>query len=107
MNMQYMKDDKDYPSGGDLYQDGANFWQGIIYSADPRYPLSLPDKSKLSYANMQNGSPIWAVNIDNSGYYDLQNNNMKFTGFAEYNSKYVEAAQGQGEHHVRLQQLIP
>lgn len=90
MNMQYMKDDKDYPSGGDLYQDGTNFWQGIIYSADPRYPLSLPDKSKLSYANMQNGSPIWAVNIDNSGYYDLQNNNMKFTGFAEYNSKYVE-----------------
>ena len=90
MNIQYMMDDKNYPSGGDLYQDGTNFWQGIIYSADPRYPLSLPDKSLLSYANMQNGSPIWAVNIDNSGYYDLKNNNIKFTGFAEYASKYVE-----------------
>lgn len=90
MNLQYMRDDKDYPSGGDLYQDGVNFWRDIIYAADPRYPLSLPDKSLLSYANMQNGSPIWAVNIDNSGYYDLQNNNMKFTGFAEYSSKYVE-----------------
>ncbi len=90
MNLQYMKDDKDYPSGGDLYQDGVNFWQGIIYAADPRYPLTLPDKSLLSYANMQNGSPVWAVNIDNSGYYDLQNNNMKFTGFAEYSSKHVE-----------------
>ncbi|MGN0202393.1 MAG: SusC/RagA family TonB-linked outer membrane protein [Candidatus Cryptobacteroides sp.] len=90
MNIQYMKDDKNYPSGGDLYQDGVNFWGGIIYSADPRYPLSLPDKSLLSYANMQNGSPIWAVNIDNSGYYDLKCNNIKFTGFAEYNSKYVE-----------------
>lgn len=90
MNLQYMKNDKDYPSGGDLYQDGVNFWQGIIYSADPRYPLTLPDKSKLSYANMQNGSPIWAVNIDNSGYYDLQQNNMKFTGFAEYSFKHVD-----------------
>ena len=90
MNLQYMKDDKDYPSGGDLYQDGVNFWRDIIYAADPRYPLSLPDKTLFSYANMQNGSPIWAVNIDNSGYYDLQNNNMKFTGFAEYSSKFVE-----------------
>ena len=90
MNLQYMKDDKDYSSGGDLYQDGVNFWRDIIYAADPRYPLSLPDKTLFSYANMQNGSPIWAVNIDNSGYYDLQNNNMKFTGFAEYSSKFVE-----------------
>lgn len=90
MNIQYMKNDKDYPSGGDLYQDGTNFWQGIIYSADPRYPLYLPDKTLLSYANMQNGSPIWAVDIDNSGYYLRQGNNVKFTGFAEYTSKYVE-----------------
>lgn len=84
MNIQYMMNDKYYPSGGDLYQDGTNFWQGIIYSADPRYPLYLPDKARLSYANMQNGSPIWAVNIDNSGYYDYQQNNVKFNGFAEY-----------------------
>ncbi|MBQ6287313.1 MAG: TonB-dependent receptor [Bacteroidales bacterium] len=90
MNIQYMMNDKDYPSGGDLYQDGTNFWQGIIYSADPRYPLYLPDRTKFSYANMQNGSPIWAVNIDNSGYYRLQMNNVKFNGFAEYDIKPVE-----------------
>ena len=90
MNIQYMYNDKDYPSGGDLYQDGTNFWQGIIYSADPRYPLYLPDKNKLSYANMQNGSPLWAVNMDNSGYFRQQGNNVKFTGFAEYTSKYVQ-----------------
>lgn len=90
MNLQYMMDDKNYPSGGDLYQDGVNFWRDIIYAADPRYPLTLPDKTLLSYANMQNGSPVWAVNIGNSGYYNLKNNNMKFTGFAEYTSKYVE-----------------
>ena len=89
MNMQYMKDCKNYPSGGDLYQDGVNFWQGIIYSADPRYPLYLPDENMLSWANMQNGSPIWAVNIDNSGYYRTNNNNFKVTGFAEYNFRYV------------------
>ncbi len=90
MNMQYMRNDKDYPSGGDLYQDGVNFWQGIIYSADPRYPLYLPDRTLLSYANMQNGSPLWAVNIDNSGYYRNWNNNMKVSGFAEYKIKYVD-----------------
>lgn len=89
MNIQYMMNDKYYPSGGDLYQDGTNFWQGIIYSADPRYPLYLPDKTRLSYANMQNGSPIWAVNIDNSGYYDFQQNNVKFNGFAEYGFKNI------------------
>ncbi len=90
MNLQYMKNDKKYPSGGDLYQDGTNFWQGIIYSADPRYPLYLPDRTKFSYANMQNGSPIWAVDINNSGYYQQLGNNIKFTGFAEYKSKFVE-----------------
>lgn len=89
MNMQYMKDCKNYPSGGDLYQDGVNFWQGIIYSADPRYPLYLPDESILSYANMQNGSPIWAVNINHSGYYRTNNNNFKVTGFAEYAFRFI------------------
>lgn len=89
MNMQYMKDCKNYPSGGDLYQDGVNFWQGIIYSADPRYPLYLPDETLLSYANMQNGSPIWAVNIDNSGYYQTNGNHFKVTGFAELEIPYV------------------
>jgi len=89
-NLQYMRNDKLYPSGGDLYQDGVNFWQGIIYSADPRYPLYLPDKTKLSYANMQNGSPIWAVNMDNSGYYRAKNDNMKASGFLEYSFKYVD-----------------
>ena len=89
MNMQYMKDCKNYPSGGDLYQDGVNFWQGIIYSADPRYPLYLPDESLLSYANMQNGSPIWAVNIANSGYYQTNGNHFKVTGFAELEIPYI------------------
>lgn len=89
MNMQYMKDCKNYPSGGDLYQDGVNFWQGIIYSADPRYPLYLPDKTLLSYANMQNGSPIWAVNIDNSGYYQTNGNLFKVSGYAELDIPYV------------------
>lgn len=90
MNLQYTSTDKNYPSGGDLYQDGTNFWQGIIFSADPRYPLEIPDPNKLAYANMQNGSPIWAVNIDNSGYYRERYNNVKMSGFAEYNFKYVE-----------------
>ena len=89
MNMQYMKNCKNYPSGGDLYQDGVNFWQGIIYSADPRYPLYLPDEKLLSYANMQNGSPIWAVNIANSGYYQTNGNHFKVTGFAELEIPYI------------------
>lgn len=90
MNMQYMKNCKNYPSGGELYQDGVNFWGGIIYSADPRYPLYLPDESLLSYANMQNGSPIWAVNIDNSGYYRTNGNHMKVNGFAEYDMPFLK-----------------
>ncbi len=84
VNLQYMKDEKNYASGGDLYQDGTNFWEGCIYAADPRYPLYLPDESLLSYANMQNGSPIWAVDIARSGYYRQSRNNMKANGFAEY-----------------------
>ncbi len=92
MNMQYMKDCKNYPSGGDLFQDGTNFWGGIIYSANPMYPMYLPEQysDKLSYADMQNGSPIWAVNISNSGYYKTNNNNFKTTGFAEYKFKNIE-----------------
>ncbi len=89
MNMQYTKDCRNYPSGGDLYQDGTNFWGGIIYSADPRYPLHLPDDRYLSYANMQNGSPIWAVNRSNSGYYRTNGNSFKVSGFAEYDIPYV------------------
>lgn len=90
MNLQYMRDIKNYPSGGDLYQDGVNFWRDIIYGADPRYPLYLPDRSLLSYANIQNGSPLWAVDINKSGYHRTTRNNMKFTGFVEYNFKYVK-----------------
>lgn len=88
MNMQYMKDCKNYPSGGDLYQDGVNFWQGVIYAADPRYPMHLPDEHLFADANMR-GSPIWAVNIDYSGYYRTNGNNMKTTGFAEYKFHYI------------------
>lgn len=90
MNLQYTKTDKRYSSGGDLFQDGVNFWRSCIYAGDPRYPTSLPDKTLLSYANMQNGSPIWAVDINNSGYYQQLVNNMKFTGFAEYSSRFVQ-----------------
>lgn len=88
LNMQYMKDCKNYPSGGDLYQDGVNFWQGVIYAADPRYPMHLPDEHLFADANMR-GSPIWAVNIDYSGYYRTNGNNMKTTGFVEYKFPFI------------------
>lgn len=89
MNIQYTRTDKNYTAGGDLFQDGTNFWCGIMYEADPRYPLYLPDRSKLSYANMQNGSPLWAIDPSLSGTYHQIRNNSRVNGFAEYSFKYV------------------
>lgn len=90
MNLQYMNDVKNYPSGGDLYQDGVNFWRDIIYGADPRYPLSLPDDTLLSYAGISNGNPLWAIDINKSGYHRLTRNDMKFTGYVQYDFKNVK-----------------
>jgi len=89
MNIQYTRTDKNYTAGCDLFQDGSNFWTGCVYEADPQYPLYLPDKSKLSYSGMQNGSPLWAINPELSGTYHQLRNNSRVNGFAEYSFKYV------------------
>ena len=64
VDLKYYKQQRLYPAACDGMSTPDNFWRDMIYAADPQYPLSLPDKTKLAYAGITYGSPIYGTNIE-------------------------------------------
>lgn len=67
----------------------SNFWS-IIYESDPRYPIYLPDRNKLSYGGLSYGNALFASNTDLGGYSDRDKNRIRATGGLTYEFKYVK-----------------
>lgn len=89
MDMQYIKEQRLYPSGADGVATNNNFWRDLIYAADPAFPLTLPDQTRMSYAGIPYGNPIFATNSDLCGYQDKGNNITQFRGEVKYNVQNV------------------
>jgi len=67
----------------------SNFWS-IIYDSDPRYPIYLPDRSKLSYGGLSYGNALFASNTNLGGYSDTDKNRIRANGGLIYEFKYVK-----------------
>lgn len=89
MDVQYINETRFYPSGAGSVNNNHNFWSGVIYDANPSYPLTLPDKTKLSYAGVAYGNPLFATNSDLSGANAGYNNTTQFKGELRYDVKSV------------------
>lgn len=96
MDIQHFKEQRYYPSGADGVGTNNNFWRDLIYAADPTYPLTLPDPTKMSYAGIPYGNPVWATNSELSGYQDKRNNITQFRGEVKYDFKYVPGLNAKG-----------
>lgn len=96
MDLQHFKEQRYYPSGADGVGSNNNFWRDLIYDADPAYPLTLPDESKLSYGGIPYGNPVWATDAEQSGYSDRRNNITQFRGEAKYDFKYIPGLNAKG-----------
>ena len=60
-----------------------------LYEGDPRYPTSLPDPDKLSYANHNFGNIIYYYSTKLGGYSKNKANNMRVNGSLTYDFKYI------------------
>ena len=96
VDLKYYKQQRLYPAACDGMSTPDNFWRDMIYAADPQYPLSLPDKTKLAYAGITYGSPIYGTNIELSGYQNLKKNITAVHGGLKYESKFVPGLDARG-----------
>ncbi|WP_106831019.1 SusC/RagA family TonB-linked outer membrane protein [Parabacteroides pacaensis] len=96
MDLMYIKDQRYYTSGADMISSNNNFWNDLIYRASPMYPLELPDPSKLAYAEVTMGSPVFATNSELAGYVQRINNITQFKGTLQYDFKYVPGLKAKG-----------
>ncbi|MDD4591519.1 TonB-dependent receptor [Petrimonas sp.] len=96
MDMQYFKEQRFYPSGADGVGTNNNFWRDLIYGADPTFPSSLPDPTRMAYAGIPYGSPLFATNSDLSGYQDKNNNITQLKGEVKYDFKNIPGLNAKG-----------
>lgn len=65
---------------------GSNFWMNV-YEADPKLPISLPDKSKLSFGGLGYGNLIAAASTKINGYSRTRGRNNRISGSLRYDVK--------------------
>lgn len=63
---------------------------GAAYKAEPRYPVSLPDPTKMSYAGIPYGNPLFATNTELGGYRSTDKDYFRITGALTYDVKQVK-----------------
>lgn len=88
LDMRLTHEDQYFPACGNGIGH-SNFWS-IIYDSDPRYPVTLPDNSKLSYGGLSYGNALFATNTDLGGYTDNNKQRVRANGGLTYEFKYVE-----------------
>ena len=101
MDIKHFKELRYFPSACDGVERSTNFWDMLIYGADPVYPLSLPDPSKMAWAGVTYGSPIWATNTKLSGYQDKRTNNTVFMSEVKYDFKFIPGLSAKGRVSYR------
>lgn len=88
LDMLLTKENQFFPTVGSGFGH-SNFWS-IIYDSDPRYPIYLPNRSKLSYGGLSYGNALFASNTNLGGYSDTDKNRIRANGGLIYEFKYVK-----------------
>ena len=93
MDIKHFKEKRYFPC---TLTYNSNFWNEMIYSANPMYPMAFPDPSKQPYADITVGNPLFGTNTDMIGYWDRRLNNTVFTGELRYDFKYIHGLNAKG-----------
>lgn len=88
MDMMYTKEEQ-YLTGIGEGLGHPLFWEQL-YNAEPRYPISLPDPDKMSYAGIPYGNPLFATNTELGGYRRNDKDYMRINGALTYDVKQVK-----------------
>lgn len=88
MDMMYIKEEQ-YLTGIGEGLGHPLFWEQL-YNAEPRYPISLPDPDKMSYAGIPYGNPLFATNTELGGYRRNDKDYMRINGALTYDVKQVK-----------------
>lgn len=88
LDMMYTKEEQ-YLTGIGEGLGHPLFWEQL-YNAEPRYPISLPDPSKMSYAGIPYGNPLFATNTELGGYRRTDKDYFRITGALTYDVKRVK-----------------
>jgi len=67
----------------------SNFYNAL-YDSDPKYPLSLPDPTKLSYAGSSTGNAVFVSSRKLAGYSRSDNKNLRLNSALTYDFKDIE-----------------
>ncbi len=70
----------------------SNIWN-TVYWSEPRYPITLPDPTKQSYAGMQDGNIFWGTSTKVGGYSDNKTRRMREGITLTYDFKKIKGLQ--------------
>lgn len=88
LDMMYTKEEQ-YLTGVGEGLGHYLLWEQL-YKAEPRYPVSLPDPTKMSYAGIPYGNPLFATNTELGGYRSTDKDYFRITGALTYDVKQVK-----------------
>lgn len=88
LDMMYTKEEQ-YLTGVGEGLGHYLLWEQL-YKAEPRYPVSLPDPAKMSYAGIPYGNPLFATNTELGGYRSTDKDYFRITGALTYDVKQVK-----------------
>lgn len=85
LDMMYTKEQQYLTEGLGHY----NLWEQL-YNSEPRYPLNLPDPTKMSYAGISYGNPLFLTDTELGGYNRTDKDYFRITGALTYDVKKVK-----------------
>jgi len=85
-SFNYIKENRDFTA---MNLASSNYYYAL-YDSDPRYALSLPDKTMLSYAGSSYGNAVFVSSRKLAGYSRSDNHNLRINGSLTYDIKEIK-----------------
>lgn len=88
-SFNYIKEERDFTA---MNLAHSNYWFAL-YDSDPKYPVHLPDETRLSYGGTSYGSALFVSSRKLAGYSKSNNDNLRLNAALTYDVKGVEGLQ--------------
>lgn len=85
-SFNYINEKRDFTA---MNLASSNYYYAL-YDSDPKYPLSLPDPTKLSYAGSSYGNALFVSSRELAGYSKSSNHNMRLNAALNYDVKWIK-----------------
>lgn len=85
-SFNYIKESRDFTS---MNLASSNYYYAL-YDSDPRYALTLPDETKLSYAGSSYGNALFVSSRGLAGYSRSNNHNLRINGALTYDFQSIK-----------------